>query len=109
MIYTEIVAAFATLLSLIWLVPFTWTFLHYPIEFFISIMWFASFGALYDWIHINGLNCTGVFGVWNWDGNTHDYYCDEYKVLEGFIFMSALFWLASAGLVGNSLSIYVQH
>ncbi|KAF2671562.1 integral membrane protein [Microthyrium microscopicum] len=104
LIYTEVVATFAALLSLIWLVPFTWTFLHYPMDIILSLAFFASFGALFDWIHINGLNCSGIFGVWNWDGNSHNNYCAEWKTLEAFTFMSGVFWLISA-----FLSIHVFH
>jgi hypothetical protein len=73
--------------------------LHYPLDFFISIAWFAAFGALYDWIHQENLTCSGIFGAWTWDGNVHDMYCFEYEVAEGFALISAVLWLISACLV----------
>jgi hypothetical protein len=101
MIYTVIVASFSLLLSLIWLVPLTWTFLHYPLDFLISFAWFASFGALYSWIHINGINCDGLFSIFHWDGIEHTNYCAEWKTLEAFTFMCGVFWLISALLVSR--------
>jgi hypothetical protein len=99
MIFAEVVAAVSTLLSLVWLVPFTWTFMHYPLDFLMAAAWFASFAAWYTWISQNGLTCAGVFGIWNFDGNLHDYYCDEWRVVEGLAFLSGLLWLLSACLV----------
>jgi hypothetical protein len=45
-IYTEVVAAFSILLAIIWLFPFSGTFIHWPIDFLISIAWFVAFGLL---------------------------------------------------------------
>jgi len=104
MIFAECVAAVSTFLSLIWLVPFTWTFMHYPLDFIMAFGWFATFAAWYSWISQNGLVCSGVFGIWNWDGDLHDYYCDEYRLVEGLSFLSGLLWLLSA-----CLSIHVFH
>lgn len=47
-IYTIVVAALAMLLSLLWLLPFTSTFVHWPVDLFISILWFVAFGLLVD-------------------------------------------------------------
>jgi hypothetical protein len=99
MIFAECVAAVSTLLSLVWLVPFTWTFMHYPLDFLMAAAWFGSFAAWYTWISQNGLTCAGVFGIWNFDGDLHNYYCDEWRVVEGLAFLSGLLWLLSACLV----------
>jgi hypothetical protein len=98
-VYTETVAAFSALMSLIWLIPFTGSMMHYPLDLFISIAWFAAFATLMQWIGTNGITCSGVFGLWSWDGSTHNYYCTEYQTLEGFTLISAVTWLFSAFLV----------
>jgi len=97
-LYTECVATFAALLSLVWFVPFTWTFMHYPLDVFVSIMWFASFGALTNWIH--RIDCQRAF---NWNGY-QGWACDLYKTNEAFVFMSAGLWLIS-----SFLSCWVFH
>lgn len=45
-IYTEVVAGISILLALIWLIPFSGTFTHWPVDILISVLWWASFGAL---------------------------------------------------------------
>lgn len=47
-IYTEVVAGIAIFFSLIWLIPFSGTFEHWPVDFVISAAWFAAFGLLVD-------------------------------------------------------------
>jgi hypothetical protein len=53
-IYTEAVAGISILLALIWLIPFSGSFIHWPADFIISVAWFVSFGLLVDWL---GDNC----------------------------------------------------
>ena len=45
-IYTEVVAGLSIILAIIWLFPFSGSFIHYPADFFISVMWFVAFGLL---------------------------------------------------------------
>jgi hypothetical protein len=45
-IYTEVVAAISILLAIIWLVPFSGSFIHWPVDLLISICWFVAFGLL---------------------------------------------------------------
>lgn len=45
-IYTEVVAGLSMLLALIWLFPFTSSFIHWPADIFISILWWVAFGLL---------------------------------------------------------------
>ena len=45
-IYTEVVAGIAIFFSLIWLIPFSSSFIHYPLDFLISVTWFVAFGLL---------------------------------------------------------------
>jgi hypothetical protein len=47
-IYTEVVAGLSIFLALIWLIPFSSTFIHWPMDIFISILWWVVFGLLVD-------------------------------------------------------------
>lgn len=93
-IYAEVVAGLSILLALIWLFPFSGSFIHWPVDFFISMAWFAAFGLLVDWL--NG-NCGYVF---DWDAISFDgtASCAQWKAIVAFSFLSAIFWLASAVL-----------
>jgi hypothetical protein len=100
-IYTEVVAGLSILLSIIWLFPFSGSFIHYPADLLISICWFVAFGLLVNWL--NG-SCGYIF---DWSGltvrggaNT----CPEWKADIAFIFLSAILWLVSA-----LLGIYWTH
>ncbi len=53
-IYTEVVAGLSIFLAIIWLIPFSGSFIHWPVDFVISVAWFVSFGLLVDWL---GGNC----------------------------------------------------
>lgn len=45
-IYTEVIAALSMFFSLIWLVPFSWSFVHWPVDIILSLCWWAAFGLL---------------------------------------------------------------
>ncbi len=45
-IYAEVVAGIAIFFSLIWLIPFSGSFIHWPVDFLISVTWFIAFGLL---------------------------------------------------------------
>lgn len=45
-IYTEVVAGLSILLALLWLLPFSSTFIHWPVDIFISILWWVAFALL---------------------------------------------------------------
>lgn len=45
-IYTEVVAALSIFFALIWLFPFSGTFIHWPMDLVLSACWWASFGLL---------------------------------------------------------------
>ena len=98
-IYTEVIATVTTFFSFIWLLPFTFNFLHYPLDFLFSVAWFAAFGALVNWIH--KVNCGGAF---EWGGLASGTYCGRWKAAEAFSFISACLWLASA-----LLGVHVFH
>ncbi|KAL2758057.1 hypothetical protein ACRALDRAFT_1061305 [Sodiomyces alcalophilus JCM 7366] len=94
-IYTIVVAALAMLLSLLWLIPFSSAFVHWPVDLFISILWFVSFGLLVDLI---GNGCGSIFN-WNNVTVTGDDMCGRMKAVVAFAFLSAICWLVSA-LIG---------
>lgn len=45
-IYTEVVAGLAIFLALLWLFPFSGSFVHWPVDLLISICWFIAFGLI---------------------------------------------------------------
>lgn len=53
-IYTEVVAGLSIFLALLWLIPFSSTFVHWPVDIFISVLWWVVFGLLVD-VSINHL------------------------------------------------------
>ncbi|KAJ9154692.1 hypothetical protein NKR19_g4474 [Coniochaeta hoffmannii] len=89
-IYTDVVAALSVILAIIWLFPFSGSFIHWPADLIISIAWFVSFGLLVRWL--NG-SCGYVF---NWSGAGFDGGCSEWKADLAFTFLSAICWLVSA-------------
>ncbi|KAI1178121.1 membrane-associating domain-containing protein [Nemania sp. FL0916] len=94
-IYTEVVAGIAIFFSLIWLIPFSGTFIHWPLDFLISVTWFAAFGLLVNWL--DG-SCGAVFD-WNNVTIFNDDQCGKWKAVIAFSFLSAICWLVS-GIVG---------
>ena len=50
-IYTEVVAGLSILFAIIWLFPFASSFIHWPMDLVISVMWFVSFGLLVHWLN----------------------------------------------------------
>jgi hypothetical protein len=60
-IYTEVVAGLAIFLALIWLFPFSGSFVHWPVDLVISVCWFVAFGLIVNvsrhcsFIHASGI------------------------------------------------------
>ncbi|SPN97722.1 related to integral membrane protein [Cephalotrichum gorgonifer] len=93
-VYTEVIAAITILVALIWLIPFSSSFIHWPFDFFVSIWWFAAFGVL---VHLIGDGCGYIF---NWDNvSPRGDMCGKFKADIAFSFLLAICFLAS-GLVG---------
>ncbi|KAI4861728.1 marvel domain-containing protein [Hypoxylon rubiginosum] len=93
-IYTEVVAAIAIFLSIVWLFPFAGSFVHWPVDVVISICWFVAFGLL-----VNALD--GPCGyVFDWGGISFrpEDQCGKWKAVEAFTFLSAVCWIVSAAL-----------
>jgi len=93
-IYTEVVAAVSILLALLWLLPFTGSFIHWPIDFLLFAAWIIAFGLMVDFI--GPLDCGSVF---YWGDITQQGTCQKWKADVAFAFLSAIFWLAS-GILG---------
>lgn len=91
-IYTVVVAAISILLAIIWLFPFSGSFIHWPVDLLVSVLWFVAFGLLVDWL--NG----GCGNVFDWSGIRlrGDDFCAKQKANVAFAFLSAICWLASA-------------
>lgn len=91
-IYTEVVAGLSIIFAIIWLFPFSGSFIHWPTDFIISVMWFIAFGLMVDWL--NG----GCGNVFDWTGISFNgtNSCSEWKADVAFAFLSAICWLASA-------------
>ncbi|KAG7288488.1 hypothetical protein NEMBOFW57_004841 [Staphylotrichum longicolle] len=91
-IYTEVVAGVSILFAIIWLVPFSGSFIHWPADLVISVAWFVAFGLLVDWL---GGNCGYVFD-WDGIGFNGTASCAQWKATIAFAFLSAICWLVSA-------------
>ncbi|KAI1808995.1 marvel domain-containing protein [Daldinia bambusicola] len=91
-IYTEVVAGIAIFLAIIWLFPFSGSFVHWPVDLVISICWFVAFGLLVD--YLNG-GCGYAFDWGNVSFRNSDQ-CGKWKAIIAFSFLSAICWLVSA-------------
>jgi len=98
-IYTEVIAGLGILISLLFLIPFTSTFIHWPIDLFLFATWMIAFGLLVNFI--GPMHCGSV---WNWNGITGKGQCSKFKADIAFCFLASVFFLASA-----VLGIYVVH
>ncbi|KAM4065439.1 membrane-associating domain-containing protein [Hirsutella rhossiliensis] len=93
LIYTEVVAGIAIFLGLIWLLPFSSTFTHWPVDIFVSVLWWVAFGLL---VNLVGTSCGAVF---DWQNvSPRGDRCGKFKANIAFAFLSAVVWLASAGI-----------
>ncbi|KAI2605851.1 marvel domain-containing protein [Hypoxylon fragiforme] len=90
-IYTEVVAGIAIFLAIIWLFPFSGSFVHWPVDIIISICWFVVFGLLVN--YLDGA-CGYVF-YWG-DVSIRGDQCGRWKAVIAFAFLSAICWLVSA-------------
>ncbi|KAL2436925.1 hypothetical protein ABEF95_015463 [Exophiala dermatitidis] len=91
-IYIEIVAAISILLALLWLLPFSAGFIHWPVDLLLSFAWFAAFALLVN--YVDRTSCGGH--TFNWGGITRGGVCNRWKANEAFSFLSAIFWMLSA-------------
>ncbi|PHH87493.1 hypothetical protein CDD83_8815 [Cordyceps sp. RAO-2017] len=92
-IYTIVTAGISVLVSLVLLLPFSGTFTSWPTDIFISLMWWAAFAILVDLI---GSSCGAIF-YWGNIAPRGDQ-CGRFKAVIAFSFLSAIVWLAMAGI-----------
>jgi len=88
-VYTEVIAAISILLALLWLIPFSATFIHWPVDLLLFAAWMVSFGLLINFV--DDLDC-GSYFYW---GSGHAT-CHKWKADVAFAFLSSIFWLLSA-------------
>ncbi|KAH7350730.1 integral membrane protein [Rhexocercosporidium sp. MPI-PUGE-AT-0058] len=88
-IYVEVIAAIGILFSLLFLLPFMTSFMHWPVDLFLFIGTMVAFGLLAHYDKQCG-------SVWNWHGITHGGACDKFKATIAFLFLASIFFLASA-------------
>jgi len=100
MIYAEVVAGLAILLSLLLLLPMTWAFSLWPLDFVMFILWIVAFGLLVDWLPNRSCSSGWNFNPWDDSGANH---CQQLKAALAFAFLSAIFWLASGALAAWTL------
>lgn len=81
------------LLGLIWLIPFSGGFITWGIDIFLSIAWFAAFGAMVNFTH-GACNAR----AFDWSGITVGGTCNRWRAAQAFAFLSAIFWLVSAAV-----------
>ncbi|KAG5979578.1 hypothetical protein E4U55_005004 [Claviceps digitariae] len=84
-IYTITVSGIASMVALVWLLPFSANFVHWPVDTIISVMWWVAFGLI---VNVLPARCGIIF---NWQ-------CGKFKAVVAFSFLSALLWLASASI-----------
>ncbi|KUJ15873.1 uncharacterized protein LY89DRAFT_97612 [Mollisia scopiformis] len=97
-IYTEVIAAIGILFSLLFLLPFMASFVHWPMDFLLFAGLMIAFGLL---AHYISPSCGSI---WNWHGIANGGSCDKFKADLAFLFMGSIFFLASA-----LLGLYVMH
>lgn len=90
-IYTEVVAGLSILLAILWLLPFSGSFIHWPIDLVLSLAWFAAFGLI---VNSLGGSCGNTF---DWSGlGLRGNDCGSWKTNQAFAFLAAICWLVSA-------------
>ncbi|SZF01335.1 unnamed protein product [Blumeria hordei] len=90
-IYTEVVAALAFLVALFLVLPFTRNYMHWPVDVFIFITTMIAFGLMVNYSR-NSCNGIGNQGRLTSAGRG----CDNFKTDISFIFLTSIFFLASA-------------
>lgn len=91
-IYIEVVAGISILLGLLWLLPFTRTFHHWPVDLLLAFAWFAAFGLLVN--YVDRTICGGH--TFDWGHLTRGGFCGRWRSNEAFSFLSAIVWILSA-------------
>lgn len=62
-IYTDVVAALGLFVSLFFMLPFTWNFIHWPIDFLMFVMYMIAFGLLVDVSYVSPHSIPSSFHI----------------------------------------------
>lgn len=95
-IYTEAVAGLSILSSLLWLLPFSRSFTHWPTDLLLSVCWFIAFGLIVSYLDLAFEGRCGNPLNWSQLGPGG---CGSWKADEAFALLSAFCWLIS-GVLG---------
>ena len=93
-IYTLVVSALSMLFGLIWLIPTSGGFFSWGADIFLSLCWWAAFALM---VLFTKQQCGS--GAFDWNGIKvmgHDGGCAQWRAVQAFAFLSAVFWLVSA-------------
>ena len=93
-VYSIVVAALSIFLSIIWLIPFGSSIVHYPTDLIMFLLWIIVYGLMVSFIA--PLNCGSI---WAWGDITQQGTCQKWKAAIVFSFLSAVFWFVSALVV----------
>lgn len=116
-----VVASLGIFFSLLFLLPFSRSLVHWPVDLCLFILFMIAFGLFASILGNASLSKSAMRlvsrakngqdfkwlddcgGVWNWnDLRGHDE-CSKFKANTAFCFLASVFFLASAILVGCSL------
>jgi hypothetical protein len=93
-IYIMVVAGISILLGLVWLLPFSGSFFHWPADIILSLAWFVAFGLVIDYADKH--NC--ISNPLDVADMTKGGACNVCRISEAFSFLSACVWVASGFL-----------
>ncbi|PQE05697.1 integral membrane protein [Rutstroemia sp. NJR-2017a BVV2] len=96
-IYTEVVAAIGILFSLLFLLTFARSFIHWPVDLPLFVLYMATFWLLGSFIA--PMHCGSV---WDRHGIAGEPQCSRFKADIAFCFLASVFFLVSA-LLGMSV------
>ncbi|EFY98030.1 membrane-associating domain protein [Metarhizium robertsii] len=90
-IYIEAAASLSLLIAILFLLPYTDAFIQIPFDIIVSLLWWVTFGLLFNFL---GFPCEWVF---EWmDVSPFDQQCGKLKADVAFSFTAAIVWMASA-------------
>jgi len=112
LIYTLVVASISTLYSLLFMPPFLYTFLAFPADFILFVMWLVAFCLLVTRVAAHTCNSLWYSTYWGyyWDpyyrGGVGYAGCSQWRAVLAFSFMAAITYLVSSIL---GLIVVVKH
>ncbi|KAK0649884.1 hypothetical protein B0T16DRAFT_428431 [Cercophora newfieldiana] len=121
LIYTLIVASISTLYSLLFMPPFLYTFLAFPADFILFVMWLIAFCLLVTRVATNTCNALWYSSYWGyywgdpwvwtpeigWNATNVGYAgCSQWRAVLAFSFMASITFLISSIL---GLIVVVKH